>query len=472
MTPGTPSGDGPVDPSDLVWTDGLDRLREQCVGPVMLGTAEAAGAEVAGFNLAVTHRPVAVVGAANAQDVVAAVRWATEHGLGVAVQATGHGAIAPVTEALLVSTRRMDQVNVDPTSRRATFGAGVRWHQVVEAAAPYGLTPLVGSTQQVGAVGYTLGGGLGLFGRKHGFAADWVRSLQIVTADGVLRDVDADHHADLFWAVRGGKGSFGIVTSLTVELVPVAAFWGGPVFFAGSHAREVLHAYRAWAPTLPEEATSSIALLRVPPLPDIPEPIRGQFVVHLRYAHCGDPAEAERLLAPMLAAGPVLMGGGGPTPVLSSDVVHQDPHDPLPFWDHGALLSELSPEVVDRLLAKAGPQVDVPLILVELRQLGGALSREADVPNAVAGRDAEYSLFVLGVMAPGLQEVVPALCAALVDSVAEWTTGGSLVNFLGAAATTPERVCAAWSPDVLERLHKVKDSWDPDNVFRFGHALR
>jgi hypothetical protein len=267
----------------------------------------------------------------------------------------------------------------------------------------------------------------------------------------------------------GRMESFSFVSPLAYTL---AAFWGGPVFFAGSHAREVLHAYREWAPTLPDEATSSIALLRVPPLPDIPEPIRGQFVVHLRYAHCGDPAQAERLLAPMLAAGPVVMGGGEPTPVLSSDVVHQDPHDPLPFWDHGALLSELSPEVVDRLLAKAGPQVDVPLILVELRQLGGALSREADVPNAVAGRDAEYSLFVLGVMAPGLQEVVPALCASLVDSVAEWTSGGSLVNFLGAAATTPERVGAAWSPEVLERLHKLKDIWDPENVFRYGHALR
>jgi hypothetical protein len=244
------------------------------------------------------------------------------------------------------------------------------------------------------------------------------------------------------------------------------------VFFAGSHAREVLQAYREWAPTLPEDATSSIALVRVPPLPELPAQIRGQFVVHLRYAHCGDPGQAERLLEPMLSAGPVVLGGGGPLPVTASDVVHQDPRDPVPFYDHGALLSELSPEVVDRLVARAGPHVGVPLVLVELRQLGGALSRPAPVPNAVPGRDAQYALLVLGAMSPEVGEAVPRLCASVVDSVAEWTTGGALATFLGAAAGTPAKVGAAYPPDVLTRLLAVKDRWDPDNMFRYGHSLR
>jgi hypothetical protein len=449
----------------------LAELRARVAGLVLPGDSPEAAAEIAGFQLAVVHRPTVVVAATCTADVAVAVSWAAERGLPVAVQSTGHGSGAPALDAVLITTRRMSAVTVDPALGTATLEAGVRWGQVVEAAAPYGLAPMVGSSQGVGAVGYSLGGGLGLFARKHGFAADHVRSVQLVTADGAVRHVDAEHEPDLFWAVRGGKGNFGIVTAMTVELLPIAEFWGGPVFFAGTHAREVLGAYRAWAPTLPEEATTSIALLRVPPLPEIPEPIRGQFVVHLRYVHCGDPAEAEALLAPMLDVAPVVLSLVGPTPVQASDVVHQDPTDPMPAWEHGALLRELTSETIDALLEVAGPQHELPVVIVEIRQLGGALARPAEVPNAVAGRGAAYSLLAIGVLAPGLEEVTPAVSASIVGALSPWAAEGALVNFLGGAGEAPEQVRAAYDTATRERLLAVKEAYDPGNVFRFGHAL-
>jgi hypothetical protein len=470
--PPTPLGPNTDPTTDPGWTQALDRLRTQVAGPVLAGTDDGAADEVAGFNLAVRQQPTVVVGATCTDDVAAAVRWAADQGLAVAVQASGHGAVRPVRDCLLVTTHRMASVAVDPVAATATVTAGTQWDQVVEATAPHGLSPLLGSTQLVGAVGYTIGGGLGLFSRKHGFAADLVLSLEVVTADGEVRHVDADHEPDLFWAVRGGKGSFGIVTSMTMRLLPFADFWGGPVFFHADDTRAVLHAYRTWADTLPEDATTSVSLLRVPDLPDVPEPVRGRFVVHLRYSHCGDPAEAEQLVQPMLGAGQVLLSHLGPVPVAASDLVHMDPRGPLPAYDHGAMLRELAPETIDALVDAAGPHHDLPVVLVELRQLGGALARPSAAPNAVAGRDGAYSVLVIGAMAPGLEEVTPGVTAGIVGSLGPWLTDGALVNFLGGANATPEQVGRAWTPDVLERLLAVKDAYDPDNRFRFGHALR
>ncbi|NJC73927.1 FAD-binding oxidoreductase [Planosporangium thailandense] len=263
-------------------------LASQVSGPVYVPGDDGFDAEIAAWNLATAHRPLVAVGAADAADVAAAVGWAAERGLPVAVQATGHGAVAAAIGGVLVNTSRLDEVTVDPATRTARVGAGVKWARVIEAAAPYGLAPLSGSSSDVGAVGYTVGGGLGLLARRYGYAADHVRGLRIVTADGQLRDVDADEHPDLFWAVRGGKGNFGIVTSIEIDLVPVATLYAGGIFYPGAVAADVLHAYRAWTSSLPDETTTSVAILRLPPLPELPEPLRGQTVVHLRFIHAGD----------------------------------------------------------------------------------------------------------------------------------------------------------------------------------------
>ncbi|NJC65837.1 FAD-binding oxidoreductase [Planosporangium flavigriseum] len=438
-------------------------------GPVFLPGDVGFDAEIAAWNLATVHRPVVAIGATTTADVAAAVRWAAEHGLPVAVQATGHGAVAPATGCVLVTTHRMDEVTVDPATNTVRVGAGVKWARVIEAAAPYGLAPLSGSSSDVGAVSYTLGGGIGLMARRYGYAADHVRSLQIVTADGSIHDVDADHHAALFWAVRGGKGNFGIVTSIEIALMPISTLYAGGIFYPGAVATDVLHAYRTWTSTLPEETTTSVAILRLPPLPEVPEPLRGQTVVHLRFIHSGDADEGARLLAPMRAVAPAVIDYVDKMPFTAVDAIHQDPTDPMPGWERGAMLADLTPEVVDAILAAAGPQVELPLVMVELRHLGGALSRQADVPNAVPGRGAGFSFFVLGPLFPGLEGIVPAVGGAVLDAVTPFITPGTPLNFAGKA--TPDQLLAAWAPEDRERLLQIKEEYDPANMFRFGQAF-
>ncbi|MGY1632826.1 FAD-binding oxidoreductase [Geodermatophilus sp. SYSU D01186] len=444
----------------------LSGLAARVTGPVLRPGDAGFDAEVAGFNLAHPPRPAVVVGATGPEDVAAAVRWAADAGLGVTVQATGHGLVDDLAGTLLVTTSRMTDVTVDPAARTARAAAGVRWRQVIDAAAPHGLAPLSGSSSGVGVVGYTLGGGLGPLGRRYGFAADAVRRVQLVTADGAITTVDAASDPDLFWALRGGKGAFGVVTELEFDLVPVAGLHGGGLFFPGSAAADVLHAWREWTAALPEETSTSVAVLRMPPDPALPEPLRGQTVVHLRFAHLGPAAEGAALLAPMRAVAPVLVDTVGDLPLAAVDAIHMDPTEPMPTHDRGTLLRELPAEAVDALLAVAGPDVDVPLVMVELRLLGGALARPAAVPNAVAGRDAAVSCWALGLMAGPLTEVVPAVAASLVERLAPWSTGRSLLNFRGTPGPG-----GVWDDADLGRLRTVRDRVDPRGLFAAGSAL-
>ncbi|HLM05745.1 MAG TPA: FAD-binding oxidoreductase [Blastococcus sp.] len=449
----------------------VDDLRSRVSGPVYAAGDDGMGAEVATWNVAVQHTPAVAVGATCAADVVAAVTWAVAHDLHVAVQATGHGPVRNAAGSLMITTGRMQGVHIDRDRRVARVQAGVKWIRVLEAAAEYGLTGLCGSSSDVGVVGYTLGGGMGSLGRKHGFAADHVVAAEIVTADGRLRRVTAESEPELFWAVRGGKGNFGIVTALEIELVPVSGLYAGGIFFAGDDAPAVLHRFRQWAPMMPDEVSTSIAILRMPPLEELPPPLRGQTVVHLRFAYSGtDAAEAERLLAPMKAAGQILLGFVGPIRTDEMDSIHMDPVDPLPAWEKGMLLAELTDETVDALLATAGPQLDIPLIMAEIRLMGGALGRPAAVPNAVAGRDGAYSVLVLGPAVPELAQVVPAVGKGVLRALMPWAAPGVLTNFLG-DVTGPAEVLNAWPTDAQRRLVEVKRTVDPTGVFSFGHAF-
>ncbi|MFR9801219.1 FAD-binding oxidoreductase [Pseudonocardia sp. RS010] len=457
MTTGTPLD--AARPADLA------ALAAAVAGPVLQPGEAGFAEEVAGFNVAYTPAAAVVVGATSTADVAAAVRHAAATGRKVAVQATGHGLTGELFGTVLVTTTRMDDVRIDPLRRRAVVGAGVRWRAVIDAAAPYGLAPLNGSSSHVGVVGYTTGGGLGPLARRYGFAADHVRRFTIVTADGTVREVSENSQgpdADLFWAVRGGKGNFGIVTELEFDLVPVARFFGGALFFGARDAAAVLHAWREWAPGLPEDATTSVAMLRTPPDPALPEPVRGRFVVAVRFTHLGPAEEGAALLAPMRAVAEPVLDGVAEMPYPAIDAVHRDPTEPMPMWDRGTAVAELPAEAVDALLAVAGPQAGVPLAMVEIRLLGGAIARGPEVPNAVTGRDAAFSVFTVGVLAGPPVEVVVASAAAVVDSVGPWVCGG-LVNLLGQAG--PARVGALWSAADRARLLATARRFDPTGVF-------
>ncbi len=449
----------------------LESLRRKLTGPVLTPGDDGFDQEITGFNLAVRHRPAAVVVAAHAEDVAAAVRFAAHQGMPVAVQATGHGAVQAADGALLINTSRMRDVHVDPSARSARIGAGCTWAEVIAVTAPHGLAPLCGSASGVGAVGYTLGGGIGPISRTFGFAADHVREITVVTADGRVRVADTQREPDLFWALRGGKGSFGVVTSMVVDLFPVTSLYGGGLYYAAEDAGAVLHAYRRWTTTLPEATTTSVAMLRLPPLPELPPQLRGRFVVHLRFAHLGDVREAESLLTPMRAIAEPVLDAIAQLPFTAIDSVHNDPVAPMPVWDRGTLLRELTAETVEAMLATAGPGADVPLAVVELRHLGGALGRPPRQPNAVGGRDAAFSLLVIGAPVPELLDtVIPATGQAVIDAVAPWSAGGALINFQG-AALAPDQLARAWPEPVLRRLVELKDRYDPARMFRFGHVV-
>ncbi|GAA2867363.1 FAD-binding oxidoreductase [Streptosporangium fragile] len=460
-----------VSPAADHFGDELDALRRQVAGPVLTPGQDGFDAEITGFNLATLHRPAVVVGATGAEDVAAAIRFAVRHSLPVAVQATGHGAVQAADGALLITTSRMRDVTVDPSDRSARVGAGCTWAEVIAKAAPHGLAPLNGSSSGVGVVGYTLGGGLGPIGRAFGFAADHVREITVVTADGQIRVAGPDGEPDLFWALRGGKGSFGVVTSIVVDLFPVASLYGGGLYYRAEDTAAVLHAYRDWAGTLPEATTTSVAMLRLPPLPELPPQLRGRFVTHLRFTHLGEAQEAEALLAPMRAVAEPVLDGIAQIPFSAIDSVHNDPVNPMPTWERGILLRELTEETVEALLATAGPATDAPLAIVELRQMGGALAREPREPNAVGGRDAAFCILVVGAPVPELMDsVIPAVAGSVLDALAPWATGGTQLNFHG-RALAPEDLARAWPEPVLRRLVAIKEHYDPARVFRFGHVV-
>ena len=447
----------------------LRELRARLTGRLALPGEELHTRLATPWNLAVTPRPAAVVEAATAEDVADAIAFAGHHGMPVAVQCTGHGTAATMEGALLVHTGRLDEcrVSADGTAR---VGAGVRWQRVLDEAAPHGLAPLCGSAPHVGVVGYTTGGGLGPVARTYGAASDRVTAVELVTGDGVLRRATATHHPELFWGVRGGKGALGIVTALEFGLVPLAELYAGAVYWGGADARAVLHAWRAWCAALPEQATTSIALLQLPPLPMVPPPLAGRLTVAVRFAWTGGPAEGERLLAPLRDAAPVLLDAMGTIPYAGIGAVHADPVDPMPASEAHCLLRQLPAAAVDALLGVAGPGSGSPEVVVELRQLGGAIARGGAAPSAFSHRDAAFSLLVVGVPAgPGAEQVV-AHGGSVVDALQDWAHPGLLPNF--ASTGDPDRTARCYSPTSLRWLVELAAQYDPVGVLSVGQVPR
>jgi FAD/FMN-containing dehydrogenase len=450
----------------------LRELGQQLTGPVLTPQDDGYERETAAYNLATTIRPDVVVGAADADDVTAAVTWAAAHHVPVGVQATGHGADMPMLGGLLINTARLQECTVDPETRTARVGAGVRWQTLLESAVPRGLAGLNGSSTDVGVVGYTLGGGLPVLGRTFGFAADHVRSFDVVTPDGRFRSVDAEHEPELFGLLRGGKGNIGIVTAMEFELVPLEGLQGGGIFYPGSDAREVLTAWARWSADLPETTSTSIALLRLPDMDIVPEPLRSQFVVHLRYACTAPEEESARLLSPMRAVSHPVMDTVGTMSYRDVDAIHMDPPVPLPYLDAGRLLEDMGEDTVEALLAHAGPDTDCPLLLVEVRLLGGALACTPDGPaDLVAGREAAYLLNLVGLAVPPDAERVPQAVTGLLDALREHVSERTLVNFQGALGGGAGSA-HAWTDDGHARLAAAKADYDPDRLLRFQHAVQ
>ncbi|MEV3992959.1 FAD-binding oxidoreductase [Streptomyces sp. NPDC049837] len=418
-------------------------------------------AELAGFQTGFAHRPELVVAATTADDVRRAVAYAAGRGLPVGVQATGHGLPGGAEGGVLISTRRMDGVRIDPEARTARIEAGVRWGQVVEAAAPYGLAPLNGSAPGVGAVSYTLGGGLGLLAREFGYAADHVRAVEVVTADGKLRRVTAETDPELYGALLGGGHALGAVTAMEVDLVPVARLYGGSVTFADGPADglvdEAVRTYLEWTRTVPDTLTSSVSVMVFPDAPFVPEHLRGRYTASVRVAYTGSAAEGERLVAPLRAIGPSVRDTLREMPYTESATIHSDPEQPHAYYGDNVMVQELSPADARRLLALTGPESPVWTV-TQIRHLGGALAEEH--PNAVPHRDARFLVQVLsgldGTDLPSVRALYEEVFAALAP-----VTLGSSLNFHFGGGERP----GLYGPETAKRLAGVKAQYDPANLF-------
>jgi FAD/FMN-containing dehydrogenase len=448
----------------------VEVLTEQVLGPVLVPSDEQYDAERSGHQTTRSHRPDLVVGAVGPADVQAAVTFAGSHGLPVAVQGTGHALSAVAADGgVLITTARMTGVRVNARERTAWVGAGMGWNQVIHEAAAAGLAPLSGSAPAVGAVSYTLGGGLGLLSRRYGYAADHVRSIDVVTADGRQRLVTDGADPDLFWALRGGRDNFGVVTGIEVELVPVTTIYGGGLFFAAESAADVLDTYVQWTATVPDGMTSSVALISFPDVPALPPPLRGRYVAHVRISYSADDLGAgEGLVAPLRALDPFI-DTVGEMPYTASGSIHNDPTFAGTFESGTAMLGELDPAAVRAVLEVAGPQAPVPHV-VELRHLGGQLARPPAVGNAVGNRDASYVInWVSRLERAEFAEVRPAH-ERMAKAVAPWTTGGRALNFMN-GENDGQDVRSAYSAADYRRLTEIKTAYDPENRFRLNHNI-
>jgi hypothetical protein len=423
------------------------------------------------WNLAVDQRPAAVAYAEDAAGVAAAVRAAVERGLRVAVQGTGHAA-APMGDldgTLLLKTMRMTGLEVDPGARRARVEAGVLWGDVAVAAAEHGLAALHGSSPDVGVVGYTLGGGLGWLSRRHGLACNRVVGAEVVTADGELRRASQDEEPDLFWALRGGGGAFGAVTALEFELLPLTEVYAGWLVWDADAAGEVVHAFREWARGAPREITTSLRFLHLPPFPDVPEPLRDRPVIAFDGAYLGSDADGAELLRPLRdVPAPLVMDTWATIPAAGLVRLHGDPEQPVPALGDGFQLRELTPEAADAFVEVGGSGSGSPLLMLELRQLGGAAAEARVGAGALGALKDEYTLYGVGmVMGPEMAQAIGAHLERIKETMGPWSAG----VYLNFCETEGGGALRAFDEANYARLREVKARYDEGDLFRSNHPV-
>ena len=420
-----------------------------------------------GFNLAIDQHPALILVADNAQDVVAGVRYAHEHHLGVSVLLTGHGVQHPADDNLLIVTSCLTAVQVDAAKRTARVEAGARYKDVLDQSVKHGLAPLMGTSPHVGVVGYTVGGGIGWLSRKYGFAADSVRWIEVVTADGQLRHTSATEHADLFWALRGGGGNFGVVTAMQFSLYPMMTVYGGSLTYPAETAGDALGFYRDWTRQLPDEMTASIAIVKYPDIPQMPEALRGKTQVILRAAYDGTAKLGEALLQPWLDWQEPM--GNTFHEMSFGDIgsIQNDPVDPVNSYASNEMFNELSDAAIE-VIVRYATDKESPLLYSELRQGGGAMAHR---DSAIGNRDASF-YFLVGGITPNEQarEAVKAYIKRYKDDLKPSIQGGVYLNFLRGDEAR-NRTLDAYGAEIYKRLVAVKAEYDPTNMFRYSYQL-
>ncbi|MFC9440128.1 FAD-binding oxidoreductase [Nocardia sp. NPDC057030] len=427
----------------------IETLRTAVRGGVLLpGDAEFERA-VQPWNTAVAQSVAGVVEVADAQDVAAVLEYARAASRVVVTQPTGHGATGDIDGAILVRTRRFNTIDIDPGQRVARVGSGVQWGQVQAAAAGCGLTGLAGSNPVVGVTGYTVGGGFGWFARKYGWASNAVRAVELVDASGRAQRVTADSDPDLFWAVRGGGGDFGIVTGLEFELFALPQLYGGRVTWPVERTRAVFEAFTELTTDAPAELSVWLQRYQIPGIAPS---------VAIDFAYLGDSAEGRELTRRLDTIDGVIADTRGVLSPAEIGKITAEPTDPSPSLSRGELLTELDDAVVKTLI----DEPVAPLLNVQIRGLGGALAENRPGDGARGAVGEPYALYLLGLGLPHLLGDIRGRFTEITDALGTRFTGAKPYTFLAPG----ESAAAAFDQDTLARLRDIKRNRDPHNIIR------
>lgn len=430
------------------------------------------------FNLTETPEPAAAITAHTVDDIRAAIRFADAEGLALRVHTTGHHSATarPMPESMLIRTLMDGEVTIDPVRRTARVSAGTQWGSVVEAAAACGLACPHGSSPTVGVVGYLLRGGVSFYGRKTGLAVNSVRSIELVTADGELRLVSADSDPELFWALRGGGGGFGVVTAVEIGLFPLTQVITGAAFWPVAHAERILTAWRRWAATAPWEAATSLRVMNLPNEPDVPPVLSAGPVVCVAgvvmhpasdgTVDAGSTADAagmaNDLLGPLRSIAEPVMDTWEPAPVEGVLESHMDPTDPLAMLGDHMLVRELGDDGSAEFLRIITEGGQSPLVVAELRQLGGAIAVPDPSGGALRCLDAPYAYMVVGLPdGPESAAAITSECGRARRALAPWDTGRTTPTFVE-NFTQPQGHLSA---EQIAEVDRIRARVDPQGRF-------
>jgi FAD/FMN-containing dehydrogenase len=423
------------------------------------------------WNVAVDQRPAAVAVPRTAHEVGTVVRMAAELGLRVAPQSTGHNArplaARGLDDVVLLRTSAMGTATADAARGIVRVEGGALWEAAVDAAAVHGQAVLHGSSPDVGIAGYSLGGGIGWYARSLGLATNSLTAVEIVIGDGSLVRASASDNAELFWAVRGGGGSFGVVTALEFQMYPIETAYAGFLMWDLVDIEPVLREWVAWAPNAPDEITTSIRAMRMPPLPELPDFLRGRDVAIVDGAVLGSDERGEEILAGLRALNPEL-DTFARVPAKSLVRLHMDPEGGTPAVSESAMHGSFPDAAVDAFLAEAGPDAQSSLLLAELRQLGGALGRPHPCAGVLTHLESEFVSFALAVAAtPEMADQGHADTMRFTDALRPFANGRQYLNF----AENPVDTNTAYPPEAWTQLKAVRSAVDPHGLFAANHPI-
>ena len=450
----------------------IENLRETVRGEVIAPDDEGYEEARKVYNAMIDRRPRVVVRAANAGDVMTAVDFARENGLDLAVRGGGHGVpgFGTCDDGVVIDFSRMRGVHVDPASRTARAEGGATWGDFNAATHAFGLATTGGIISTTGVAGLTLGGGIGYLARGAGLSCDNLVSADVVTADGKFRVASENENEDLFWALRGGGGNFGVVTSLEFRLHPIKDIYGGPMFFELSAAGDVLRFFREYIADAPEEMGAFPAFQIAPPLPFIPEDRHGDTFIAMVTCWAGPLDEGANMLKPFHDVAPVVAEFVAPMPypALNSAFDALVPPGLQHYWKAN-FVTELTDQAIEAHVEN-GPKVPVVNSTMHIYPINGASHRVASDATAFAYRDANFATVIAGMWPdPAQNEANIKWVHAYYDATAPHSEEGGYINFM--AGDDQDRIKANYKGN-YERLRNVKRTYDPDNLFRLNQNIK